>query len=45
MKLNPKVHKNLVRMCKPFGIELKNAKGQYEEIDIIKQKLKRKIGY
>lgn len=39
MNINPKIHKNLIRICKQFNISIKTNSGKYKKVDIIVKQL------
>lgn len=44
-RINPKFHKNLVRICNQFGIDIKDNKGEYKLLSKLMIQMKEKVGY
>ena len=45
MQLNPELHKNMIRMCKHFNVNIQKPNGEYEELSKLHGQLKRQVGY
>ena len=45
MQLNPELHKNMIRMCKQFNVNIQKPNGEYEDLSTLQKHLKRQVGY